>query len=385
MKKIPLKVEKRLELRKHQNSFRSLGSKNAFIDFSSNDYLGFSASIEIFEEAQRILQQKNFLKNGSGGSRLLTGNHELFPLVEKQIADFHKAETALIFNSGYDANVGFFGSVPQRGDIIFYDELVHASIRDGLNLSNAKHLKFFHNDLQDLKKKLQQFSADFEGAIYIVTEAVFSMDGDEPNLEELVRLSEEYNCYLIIDEAHSLGVIGQEGRGMIQQLQLEKKIFARIVTFGKAMGAHGAAILGSKELRDYLINFSRSLIYTTALPPHALATIMAAYDHLAGKGQGEVEKLQAVIKIFSSEVYKNNLGSSFLKSESAIHCCLVPGNTRVKEMALRLQKSNFDVRPILSPTVPEGKERLRFCLHSYNTSEEISGAISLLAKEISSE
>ena len=383
MKKVPLKIEKRLELRKKQNSFRSLGSKNAFIDFSSNDYLGFSASIEIFDEAHRIIQVKNLLKNGSGGSRLLTGNHQLYELAESQIADFHLSEAALIFNSGYDANIGFFGSVPQRGDIIFYDELVHASIRDGLNLSNAKKVKFFHNDLQDLKKKLQQFSADFSEDIYVVTEAVFSMDGDEPNLAELVTLSEEFNYNLIIDEAHSLGVIGEKGRGEIHQLQLEEKIFARIVTFGKAMGAHGAAILGSRELKDYLINFSRSLIYTTALPPHALATIMAAYDHLEGKGQEEMEKLTTLIKMFASEVSKNNLEASFLKSESAIHCCLVPGNTRVKQVALQLQKSNFDVRPILSPTVPEGKERLRFCLHSYNTSEEISGALSLLAKEIS--
>lgn len=382
MKKLPSKVEKRLDLRKHQNSFRNLGSKNAAIDFSSNDYLGFSGSLDIFEKAQQILQTKNLLKNGSGGSRLLSGNHALYEAAEEQIAQFHCAEAALIFNSGYDANLGFFGNVPQRGDLVLYDELIHASIRDGLNLSNAKKYKFLHNDLEDLQKKIGHFNNKPDGDIYVVTESVFSMDGDEPDLKELVKLSEELDFFLVIDEAHSFGVIGRDGKGKIEELQLQQKIFARIVTFGKALGAHGAAILGSTDVKDYLVNFARSFIFTTALPPHALATIMASYNHFKDKGRHDIEQLHKIIEIFILAVKEAGLDQSFVSSRSAIQCCIIPGNERVKNLAFQLQKKGFDVKPILSPTVPEGKERLRFCLHSYNTSEEITGALSLLQNEL---
>ena len=385
MKRFPIKVEKKLELRKQQNSFRNIGSKKGKIDFSSNDYLRFSTSLEIFEGAHKILLQKNLLKNGSTGSRLLTGNHELYPLAEEKIADFHNAEAALIFNSGYDANIGFFGSVPQRGDVVLYDELVHASIRDGLQLSAARSFKFRHNDLHDLEAKLKQFPNKEEIDVFVVTEAIFSMDGDQPDLAGLVKLSEELGFFLVLDEAHSFGVLGENGKGSVELVGLEKNVFARIITFGKALGAHGAVVLGSNELRDYLINFSRSFIYTTALPPHALATIMAAYDFLQQEGQAEVQKLQENIRMFTSEVKKTDLAPHFIPSVSAIHCCLVPGNDLVKALAEKLQKREFDVRPILSPTVPEGKERIRFCIHSTNSSEEIKGALSLLANELSAE
>lgn len=384
MQKLPLKLVKNLQLRKQTNSFRKLDVNAPLIDLASNDYLGFSANLSIFEEAQRILREKDLLKNGAGGSRLLTGNHKLYELAEIEIAKFFSSESALIFNSGYDANVGFFASVPQRGDVIIFDEFSHASIRDGISLSKAKAYKFRHNDLKDLEEKIIRVkNASFEGEVYIVSEGVFSMDGDVPPLHGLVELSEKYDCLPVIDEAHSAGVIGKNGIGLVVELSLQEKIFARLITFGKAMGAHGAAILGSRELRDYLVNYSRSLIYTTALPPHSVATILAATSFLQAKGQKELETLRSRIRFFTSEIIKNELQDYFIPGFSAIHSCIIPGNEEVKRVASGLQKEGFDVKPILSPTVPEGQERLRFCLHSFNSEEELAAVVSLMARLIS--
>lgn len=381
MQKLPLKLDKNLELRKETHSLRKLGTNDLAIDLASNDYLGFTANLSIFENAGRILREKNLLKNGAGGSRLLSGNHLLYELAEKEIADFFSSESALIFNSGYDANLGFFSSVPQRGDLIIYDEFAHASIRDGIALSKARAFKFHHNDLKDLEERIiRAKSPSFGGEIFIVTEGVFSMDGDIPQLHGLVELSDKYKCLTVIDEAHSTGVIGDWGKGLVASLSLQDKIFARLVTFGKAMGTHGAAILGSNSLKEYLVNFSRSLIYTTALPPHAVATILAAMDHLQKKGQKELEILRSRIRFFSSEIIKHDLQDRFIPGFSAIHSCIISGNAEVKRISAGLQKEGFDVKPILSPTVPEGRERLRFCLHSFNSEEELSTVVSLLAR-----
>ncbi len=382
MQKLPLNLAKRIEQRIRENSFRDLGKTLKLTDFSSNDYLGFASSERLFSKTNQILSEKKLLKNGATGSRLLSGNHELFKPAEALIAGFHQTEAALIFNSGYDANIGFFSSIPQKEDLILYDELAHASIRDGIKMSNAKAYKFLHNDLENLRNKILRKREEFNfAAIYIVTESVFSMDGDFPDLVAMSNLAEEYNCYLIVDEAHAIGVFGEKGQGLVQELEIQDKIFARIVTFGKGLGCHGAAILGSKGLKDYLINFSRSFIYTTALPPHSVACILEAYKSLEASEStnSEVEKLQKNIQIFQEEILKNGLNPYFIKSDSAIHCCIVPGNDAVKQLALKIKGEGFDVKPILSPTVPKGKERLRICLHSFNSKEDIQGLVKLLA------
>ena len=387
MRKIPLKVEKRLESRKEQNAYRVLSTQKDLIDFSSNDYLGFAVSKEIYRRSGDILSQHDMEKNGATGSRLLSGNHKLLDKTEAFIAEFHNSEAALIFNSGYDANLGFFSAVPGRGDIILYDGLVHASIRDGISLSHAKSLKFKHNDLRDLEKLIERSKGMCIGEIYIVTESVFSMDGDSPDLSSFAALAEEKGCFLLVDEAHAVGVHGKKGEGLIPEYDLEDKVFARIITFGKAFGAHGAAVLGSTPLRNYLINFSRSFIFTTALPPHSVAAILAAYEFLEGNGVSEeesrglldLEKLRRNITFFRAQVQLNELRKFFIHSNSAIHCCLLRGNERVKEVSSWLGSKGFEVKPILSPTVPAGHERLRFCLHSYNSEEEISRLLMLLA------
>jgi len=375
MKHFPKSLAHKLNQRIQSHSLRKLSEQNDLIDFSSNDYLGFSKNEFIFDATHRFLSDRNIKTNGATGSRLLSGNHVLYTETEAFVAQFHQSESALIFNSGYDANVGFFSSVPQRSDVILYDELSHASIRDGIQLSNAKTYKFEHNDFEALEKLILRFKTD-TSEIYVVTESVFSMDGDCPNMEELVALCEKYNCLLVLDEAHALGVFGEKGEGLVQSLSLQDKVFARIMTFGKGLGCHGAAILGSEQLKNYLVNFARSFIYTTGLSPHSVATILVAYQQLETE---KVSRLRENIMHFNQE--KNLLACKplFVRRKSAIQSAIIPGNEKVKAIAQQLQGNGFDVKAILSPTVPEGQERLRFCLHSYNSKEEISEILYLLS------
>lgn len=371
MERFPKILSNKLQQRIQSNSLRSLAESNYLVDFSSNDYLGLSQSENIFDETHQFILDRNYKKNGATGSRLLSGNHKLYQETEDFIAKFHQSEAALIFNSGYDANVGFFSAVPQKGDLILYDELCHASIRDGIQLSNAKAYKFNHNDFENLEKLILR---NPDSVIYIVTESVFSMDGDCPNLEELVLLSDKYHCYLVVDEAHALGVFGSSGEGFVQMLGLQDHVFARIMTFGKGLGCHGAAILGSVELKDYLVNFARSFIYTTGLSPHSVATILIAYQHLK-KDSASILKLRENIVFFNQQKNLLSLKPLFVRSKSAIQSAIIPGNEKVKTISNQLQEKGFDVKAILSPTVPEGQERLRFCLHSYNSKEEISAVM----------
>ncbi|WP_299884552.1 pyridoxal phosphate-dependent aminotransferase family protein [uncultured Lacinutrix sp.] len=373
MNKLPIKLLQKLQNRQTENALRNLGSENNLVDFSSNDYLGFSANEAIFNAAHNHLVANNIKQNGVTGSRLLTGNHDLYNMVEQQLCHFYNCESALVFNSGYDANLGFFSCVPQRDDIIFYDEYIHASIRDGITMSNAKAYKFKHNNLEDLKDKMLRYINE-DGEKYVVTESVFSMDGDTPNLKAISQLCKKNTAHLIVDEAHAIGVLGPTGSGLIKALKLD--VFARIITFGKALGCHGAAIIGSDLLKQYLINFSRSFIYTTGLSPHSLATIKFANEELEKTSQ--IEVLHENISFFKSEINKLQLKDKFIESNSAIHCCIIPGNDKVKTIAKAFQENNFNIKPILSPTVPKGQERLRFCLHSYNSKAEISQVLNLL-------
>jgi 8-amino-7-oxononanoate synthase len=375
----PKNLSDKLETRKQNKSLRILPQPNGLVDFASNDYIGFSKSEAIFDATHQFLVDHNIKNNGATGSRLLSGNHTLYTETENYIAQFHQSESALLFNSGYDANVGFFSAVPQKGDLILYDELCHASIRDGIQLSNAKSYKFRHNDFEDLEKKIVNFNCNVNfnksgGIIYIVTESVFSMDGDCPNMGELVAVSEKYKGYLVVDEAHALGVFGEKGEGLIQYLQLQDKIFARIMTFGKGLGCHGAVVLGSNELKTYLVNFARSFIYTTGLSPHSVASVLMGYHHLE-KDKKAVELLRENIVFFNQVKKMLYVSPLFIRSKSAIQSAIIPGNEKVKNIANTLQQKGFDVKAILSPTVPEGQERLRFCIHSFNSKEEISSLI----------
>lgn len=372
----PSSIISSLDSRIEEDALRSLKVREGLVDFSSNDYLGFSRALQIYNEAHKKLDSRNIINNGATGSRLLSGHSRFYEEVEKQIAAFHEEEGALIFNSGYSANIGLFGSVAERHDCILYDEYIHASIREGIQLSHASSYKFKHNDFEHLKDRIQNLN-DKTRNFYVVTESVFSMDGNIPDLEKLINVCSAENIFIIIDEAHATGVLGGKGQGLVQKLNIGAHIFARIHTFGKGLGCHGAVIVGSNALKQFLINFSKAFIYTTALPPHAVATISSSYDMLQETDQ--IEQLGSRIRYFQNQLRVNNLSDFFIESDSSIQCCIIPSNEEVKKISSLLMEEGFDVRSILSPTVPLGKERLRFCIHSYNTEGEIRGVLSKLS------
>ncbi|NQX56599.1 pyridoxal phosphate-dependent aminotransferase family protein [Pedobacter panaciterrae] len=357
-------INERLLNRTEKGSLRKLSAKIFPVDFCSNDYLGFARSPQLKNAINETLLHMPHYGNGAAGSRLLSGNHAFTEETEAFIADFHNAENGLVFNSGYDANVGLISSLAQRGDTIISDELIHASLIDGARLTHANRYSFKHNNLNDLEAKLKVA----KGNVYVVVESVYSMDGDVAPLTEINSLCERYEANLIVDEAHALGIFGNYGRGLVQQAGLENKVFARIVTFGKALGCHGAIVLGSRALRNYLINFARSFIYSTAAPIHAIAAIRSAYQMLTDT---DYRPLIAEKIALYSRLISNSGIQDIQPSPSTIQTIIYNSNQKAKFAAETLQNKGIDVRAILSPTVAEGKERLRICLHLFNTDEEI--------------
>lgn len=377
MHTLPSKLQQMLKQRKEQDLFRKLSPPTDLIDFSSNDYLGFAKA----EPGARTPGDR--LAGGSTGSRLIRGNHSLYKEAEAVVAAFHKSDSALIYNSGYDANVGLLSSVPQRSDLVFYDQAAHASIRDGLRLSPARTYAFDHNNVLALQEKVRQVRENGipEGAeIYVVTESVFSMEGDSPDLKSLAAYCQEQGFRLILDEAHAVGVLGPEGRGLAVKEDLQDVLFARVVTFGKALGSHGAAVLGSEDLRQFLINFSRSLIYTTALPPYSIKHLLHAYERLLGpEGTEARERLQSNLRLFQSSADSLGIGSIFPQVSAAIWSARVGSSADALQLSKVLSEEGFDLRAMRPPTVPKGSECLRFCLHSYNTEAEIQQVLTKLA------
>ncbi|AOR29322.1 8-amino-7-oxononanoate synthase [Formosa sp. Hel1_33_131] len=376
--KFPNPLISKITSRKNNNSFRTLTTSHERIDFSSNDYLGFSR-LKTITKAVESASKKTMFVNGSTGSRLLSGNHAIHIEVENKLAGFFKTPSALLFNSGYDANLGLLSSVPQRGDIVLFDELCHASIRDGIRLSNATSYSFKHNSISDLKKKYLN-TKTVSATIYIVVESIYSMDGDRAPLKDISEFCAKHSCYLIVDEAHATGVFGTQGKGLIDELCLGDFIFARVITFGKALGCHGAVILGSNELRNYLINFSRPFIYTTAMPIHAALTIKFALNELEITDQ--LTKLKRNIRTFMNGIKIHNLQNKFIESESAIQSCIIGDPLKAKDIASKIRKENYDVKAILFPTVALGTERIRFCIHSYNSTSEIEGILHIFSNLI---
>ncbi len=364
-------LENRLEVIKNEHLFRTLEHKEHLIDFASNDYLGLARSQSLKELIFQKLGEIENGKNGATGSRLISGNTVYAETLEQSIARYHAAETGLLFNSGYDANLGLFASIAHRGDTLITDELVHASIIDGVRLSYARRYRFRHNDLADLEKKLKLAT----GNIFIGVESVYSMDGDEAPLQDMATLAKRYGAHLIVDEAHANGVFGTGGEGLVCVHRLESKVLARIFTFGKALGVHGAIIVGSNSLRDYLINFARSFIYTTAQPIHALVAIDCAYD-LLSQSNDQRQVLQHHIAYFREKA--KTLPWPLLNSHSPIQGLIIPGNEAVKQVSHHLAQAGYYAKAIVSPTVPPGKERLRICLHAFNTREEIGGLLTCL-------
>ncbi|MCC8409194.1 8-amino-7-oxononanoate synthase [Mucilaginibacter sp. UR6-1] len=363
MKRAAHIIQQRLADRQQAGNYRTLKPESNLIDFCSNDYLGFAQSPELKLKIAEEIAAHPESSNGSTGSRLLAGNLSYTEQLEASIAAYHKAEAGLLFNSGYDANIGLFSCLPQRGDTIILDELAHASIIDGARLSNANRYTFKHNDLQSLADKLKAA----KGTIYIGIESVYSMDGDASPIAEILDLADAYNAAVIVDEAHAIGLYKT---GLVQQLGLHERVFARVITFGKAIGCHGAIILGNNDLRNYLINFARSFIYTTAASFHQVASIKMAYEFLNGADVA-ISALQNNIALFKNNISKHR-DYLLIESDSAIQCIILKNNHKAKQIATALQQTGIDVRPILSPTVPQGSERIRICLHSYNSTADIA-------------
>jgi len=348
------------------------------IDFCSNDYLGLSRSEDLEHRIQQLRDQHHGMPLGSTGSRLISGNSKLAEQLEHELADFHGAEAGLLFSSGYAANSGLIAAVAGIGDSLIMDELIHASSVDGARLSKADKLIFRHNDLDDLSEKLRTArNTSAAGSVFVVVESLYSMDGDFAPLGEMLALCNEFGAGLIVDEAHTNGITGKNGRGSLAGLPNPDSAFARIHTFGKGLGLHGAIILGSESLREYLINFCRPFIFSTAPPDDSLVNIQAAYS-LLPELDPQREHLFSLVRRFRKLIP----GSShrWLDSNSWIQSLLIPGNQAVVTAANQLREQGFLLKAIRSPSVPAGTERIRICLHASNTAREIEALFEALEK-----
>jgi 8-amino-7-oxononanoate synthase len=365
-------LQSKLQERKDLGLLRSLQHTSHLVDFASNDYLGLAQNNLIH------LNASAYNSTGATGSRLISGNSFEAEHAEKSLAYFFGFESGLIFNSGYHANIGLFSCIANKEDVFVSDELVHASIIDGMRLSHAKRYKFKHNSCIDLDECLSRFRKQHAAKIFVVVESVYSMDGDIAPLKEMIEICIKHQADLIVDEAHAGGIFGEYGKGFVAHEQLQDKVFACVYTFGKAYGLHGAMVTGNAILKDYLINFSRPFIYSTALPPHSYEQIesIVCKEHAT-----ERKMLLENIEYFNHK--KNELPQfNFLKSNTQIQALIIGNNELSKEVSNKLNHAGIFCKAILSPTVATGTERLRICLHAYNTKTEIDLLFNLIQKEL---
>lgn len=337
-----------------------------YIDFSSNDYLGLSGHPKIKDASREALDR---FGAGSCASRLLSGDLEIHHRLEEEVAVFKEKEKALVFNSGYQANVGIISALCSKGDVIFADRQIHASIIDGMLLSGARFFRFNHNDAEGLEAILKRQRDKYKEAL-IITETIFSMDGDRPPLKDITRLKERYGCALMADEAHATGIFGKRGSGVAEEEGLSGKIDLIMGTFGKALGSFGAYAAASTEIIDYLINTCRSFIYSTALPPAVIAANLAALDLI----REEPERRRALLE--NAEYFRGELkGLGFeIRGSSQIVPLVIGDNERTVRLSEALGEKDYWVLPIREPTVPAGEARLRFsltCNHSKNVLKKL--------------
>ena len=367
--------EAELNKRKASHLYRTWGPtlQPEKADFISNNYLGLAGNtIELLDEQNS--GEISFLPSGSTGSRLVSGNHPILTELEEACAQFFNAESCLFFQNGYMANLALLSVAAGRQDTYIYDDACHVSLKDGMRLSLATRYPFRHNDPEDLERKLKKAV----GRIFVVVESIYSMDGDLCALQSIAALAEKYHAYIILDEAHSTGTIGPSGRGLTAMMGMEDRIWARIYTFGKALGASGAVLSISKRTKEYLTNFSHPVIYSTApMPVHAGICL----EQLRCLQQNPVltEKLQANITHWNmsgespdSVISKNKM--------SPVQYFLMTGNENALHAAKHLESLGYQTKAMLSPTIKPGTERLRISLHSFNSSTQIDELIRLLGE-----
>jgi 8-amino-7-oxononanoate synthase len=333
------------------------------LNFCSNNYLGLADDRRLIEAAQKSMVVEGF---GSGASRLVCGNLGSFRMLEQRLTEFKGAQKALVFSSGYMANVGIISSLFGRGDVIFSDKLNHASIVDGSLLSQAEFKRYPHldmNALEDLLKKTTSFKRRC-----IITDSVFSMDGDVAPLDKIVELAKRYDCMTMIDEAHAFGVMGEHGRGAAEHFGVEKDIDIQMGTFSKAAGSFGAYVCGSEKLIDYLINKARSFIYTTGLPPSVAAASTQAIEIIKREPQRR-EQLWKNAKYVLSQLKQR--GFDTLSSQTPIIPILVKDSSRALEFSKRLLEQGIFISAIRPPTVPVNTARLRLSIMATHTQEDL--------------
>lgn len=334
----------------------------------SNNYLGLADHPVLKEAAIRAVEQYG---TGSGASRLVSGNMELHEALEARIASFKRTEAALLFNSGYAANTGVIPAIVGKGDVIFSDRLNHASIVDGALLSRARLVRYPHNDVASLRRLLA--GTEPAGRRLIVSDGVFSMDGDLASLADLVKLKKEFGALLMVDDAHGTGVLGETGRGSAELFNVMAEIDIQMGTFGKALGSFGAYIAASREIVDYLVNRARSFIFSTALPPAVLAASLAALDLVDSEEGARLRKRVAD----NTDLFRSALqeaGFSTMASETQIIPLFVGDAGPTMEFSQQLLAEGIFVQGIRPPTVPAGSCRLRCTVMATHTMEELAWA-----------
>ncbi|MBO5434590.1 pyridoxal phosphate-dependent aminotransferase family protein [bacterium] len=343
-----------LKTNSHLREIRNIENKNEkyiwfngkkLLNLSSNNYLGFADNKEITKAFLETVGSAYSL--GSASARLLTGNLPIYNELENLLCNLFNKEKSLLFNSGYHANVGITSSIADKNDVIFSDKLNHASIIDGMKLSQSKFFRYQHNNMESLEKLLTRERKNYNNA-FIITESIFSMDGDIANLKKIIELKEKYNCILVVDEAHAFGVFGKNGLGVCEQLEIIKNVDLIVGTFGKAIGSMGAFVVGNKTLIDYLTNKARSFIFSTALPPINIAFSKWIIEN---KLHSTFEKRQNMLKL-----------SKDFGSDSHIIPVIIGTNTDTEIVCKRLFDAGYFTLPIRPPTVPEGTSRLRISL-----------------------
>jgi 8-amino-7-oxononanoate synthase len=349
------RIESDLDVLRERAQFRTLESP-AGINLYSNDYLGLAGDVRLKQSVLEAVAECESV--GSTGSRLLSGNSREWEAIEREFAEFAGTEAALYFGSGYTANIGVISAIAGRGDLIFSDALNHASLIDGIRLSGAAKIIYPHADLDFLEAALREHAAH-TGAKLIVSESVFSMDGDVAPVLRLVELAESCGAALLVDEAHATGVHGPNGRGICAELGLHRRVFASVHTCGKALASAGAFVCGSGKLREFLINRARTFIFSTAMPPYLAGQIHAAL-HLAVAADDRRQHLRMI----SAELRRSlrEAGIDCGPSTTQIIPICLGGNEAALSVAAHLQDAGFAVRAIRPPTVPVGTSRIRFSL-----------------------
>jgi len=352
-----------------------VGSEDELLDFSSNDYLALAEHPEVIAASRKYLEE---FGAGAGAARLMSGDLEINHQLEEEIAQLKAKEAALIFGSGYLANIGVIPALVNRGDLLVTDRLSHASIYDGCLLSGAKVIRFRHNDMNHLQQILHEKRSQYNRAL-VVVESIYSMDGDRCPLKDLVDLKKQTDFLLMVDEAHATGIYGSHGSGVIEEEGVIDGVDVAMGTFGKALGSYGAYVATSKQMVDYLVNKARSFVYATGLPPAVIGATLAAL-HLVKTEPQLRQELHEKVAFFKKQIRKNGFKDDL--GPSQIIPIMVGDSTKALALSEKLRNSRIFVKAVRPPTVPENSARLRFSITRFHQEEDLKSCARLLVQSL---